>query len=165
MDSRFRGNDIYAKIMKNKTIVLQIIIIIFISILCGLTYNALSDSGISLIYEPLDLESGSILTIEQTARLLNEGQTLFVDTRTKDEFEQGHLKDAKNLPANATRDQIMSFFENIPKEQQIVTYCSSPACNSSRRLAGFLTYLGYTKVFIYLEGFEEWQAKDYPIER
>jgi rhodanese-related sulfurtransferase len=151
--------------MNYKTNVLQIIIILFISVLCGLTYNALSDSGISLIYEPLNLQSGAILTIEQTARLLNEGQTLFIDTRYKDEFELGHLKNAKNLPANATRDQIMSFFENIPKEQQIVTYCSSPDCNSSRRLAGFLTYLGYTKVFIYVEGFEEWRVKDYPIER
>jgi rhodanese-related sulfurtransferase len=151
--------------MKMKRIAYQITIIIGISIICGVTYNALSDSGIALIYEPLNLESGAILTTEQTARLLNEGQTLFIDTRYKDEFAQGHLKEAKNLPANATRDQIMSFFENIPKEQQIVTYCSSPACNSSRRLAGFITYLGYTKVFIYIEGFKEWELKGYPIER
>jgi len=150
--------------MITKKGILQIFVIIFTSVLFGIVYNSLSVSGISLSYEPLNLESGAILTIEQAARLLNEGQTLFVDTRSKEEFEQGHLKNAKSLPANATRDQIMSFFENIPKDQQIVIYCSSPACNSSRRLAGFLTYLGYTKVFIYLEGFEEWKAKDYPIE-
>jgi rhodanese-related sulfurtransferase len=149
--------------MKRKA--LQITVIICLSIICGLTYNALSNSRIPLIYEPLNLQSGAILTIEQTARLLTEGQTLFVDTRYKDEFEQGHLKNAINLPANATRDQILSFFEDIPKGQQIVIYCSSPSCNSSRRLAGFLTYLGYTKVFIYLAGYEEWEANDYPITR
>jgi rhodanese-related sulfurtransferase len=151
--------------MKIERIAFQITIIICLSIICGLTYNALSGSGISLIYEPLTLESGAILTIKQTARLLNEGQTLFVDTRYRDEFERGHLKNAVNLPANSSRDKIMSFFEKIPKDQQIVTYCSSRACNSSRRLAGFLTYLGYTKVFIYLEGFEEWELKGYLIER
>ena len=138
--------------------------IIVFSALCGLVYNSLSQSGISLVYKPLNLETGSFLTLEQTARLLNEGQTLFIDTRYKEEFEQGHLKNAVNVPANATRDQLMSFFETIPKDKSIVAYCSSPACNSSRRLAGFLTYLGYTKVFIYLEGFEEWKSKDFPIE-
>ncbi len=58
----------------------------------------------------------------------------------------------------------MKFLESIPKDQQIVIYCSSPACNSSRRLAGFLTYLGYKKVLIYLEGFTEWKTKNFPIE-
>jgi rhodanese-related sulfurtransferase len=151
--------------MNMKITVFQIFVIISISALCGLVYNSLSDDGISLIYEPLNLESGSYLTIEQTTRLLNEGQTLFIDTRYKNEFEQGHLKNARNLPANATREQLMKFFESIPKDQQIVTYCSSPECNSSRRLAGFITYLDYEKVFIYLEGFKEWESKNYPIER
>jgi rhodanese-related sulfurtransferase len=150
--------------MKIKRLTIQIIIIIIISVFCGVIYNSISESGISLIYKPLKLESGSYLSIEQTMTLLNEGRTLFIDTRYKDEFEKGHLKNAYNVPANATREEIMNFFESIPKDQQIVTYCSSPACNSSRRLAGFLTYLGYTKVLIYLEGYKEWEAKNYPIE-
>jgi rhodanese-related sulfurtransferase len=150
--------------MNFKISLLQIVFILLISILCGFLYNAISDSGVSLIYEPLNPESGAFLTIEQTSRLLNEGQTLFIDTRYKEEFEQGHLKNAKNLPVGASREDIMKFFQSIPKDQKIVTYCSSPRCNSSRRLAGFITYLGYKNVYIYLEGFKEWEAKGFPIE-
>jgi len=151
--------------MKYKKLSLQTAIIVVISVLCGLIYNSISDTGISLIFEPLDLESGSYLTLEQTKILLNEGRSLFIDTRYKEEYEQGHLKTAKNLPANATREEMMNFFKAIPKDQQIVTYCSSPACNSSRRLAGFLTYLGYKKVLIYVEGLKEWEDHNFPIEK
>ena len=150
--------------MNFKSISFQTTFIIFLSALCGLIYNSVSESGISLIYEPLNLESGSFLTIEQTRTFLNDGRTLFVDTRYENEFKAGHLKNAKNMPGNANREEIMAFFDSVPKDQQIVVYCSSPACNSSRRLAGLLTYLGYKKVFIYLEGYMEWEAKDFPIE-
>ena len=139
-------------------------LIVIISALCGLIYNSISDNGVSLIYKPLNLESGSYLTIEQTRTLLNEGRSLFIDTRYKNEYEQGHLKSAKNLPANTPREELMNYLKSVPKDQQIVIYCSSPSCNSSKRLAGFLTYLGYQKVLIYLEGFKEWEAQNFPIE-
>ena len=96
---------------------------------------------------------------------MTEGRTVFIDSRYKDEFEQGHIRSAINLPGNTGREELLNFLESIPKDQQIVTYCSSPACNTSRRLAGFMTYLGYKRVLIYLEGYDEWEAKDYPIER
>ena len=143
----------------------QTIVIVIISVLCGLIYNSISDNSISLIYKPLNLESGSYLTIEQTYTLLTEGRSLFIDSRYRDEYEQGHIKNAVNLPGRTAREELMKFLKSVPKDQQIVTYCSSPACNSSRRLAGFLTYLGYKKVLIYLEGFDEWKAKKYPIEK
>jgi rhodanese-related sulfurtransferase len=152
------------KLMNLKRLTLQTIIIVILSVLCGLIYNSISTTGISLVYKPLNLESGSYLTIEQTLYLLTEGRALFIDTRYEDEFEQAHIKNAKNLPGNASREEIMKFFESIPKDQQIVTYCSNHGCNSSRRLAGFLTYLGYKKVLIYPEGFNEWETKNFPIE-
>jgi rhodanese-related sulfurtransferase len=150
--------------MNLKIIAFQTFIIIIVSVLCGLIYNSISDKRISLNYEPLILESGSYLTIEQTYKLLNEGRSIFIDTRYKNEFEEGHIKNAINLPGMTAREELMNFLKSIPKDQQIVTYCSSPACNSSRRLAGFLTYLGYKKVLIYLEGFKEWEAENFPIE-
>jgi len=151
--------------MNLKRLTFQSILIVIISALCGLIYNSISGTGVSLIYKPLNLESGSYLTIEQTRTLLNEGRSIFIDTRYKNEFEQGHLKNAKNLPANTPREELMNYLKSVPKDQQIVIYCSNPDCNSSRRLAGFLTYLGYQKVFIYLEGFKEWETMNYPIEK
>lgn len=151
--------------MDIKKLSLHVLIIIIISIVCGYIYNSLSDNKIPLIYEPLNLESGSYLTIEQAYQLLTEGQTVFINARHQKDFERGHIKNAINLPRGTVREEIMKFLEPIPKDQQIVTYCDSPACDSSRRLAGLLTYLGYTKVFIYLEGLKEWEAHHYPVEK
>ena len=54
-----------------KKLSLQTLIIVIISIVCGYLYNSLSDNSVPLIYEPLNLESGSFLTIEQTYQLFD----------------------------------------------------------------------------------------------
>jgi rhodanese-related sulfurtransferase len=151
--------------MKLKNFAFQIIMILFFSASSGLLYNLLSDHGIPLIRKSIDLKPGSHLTLEQTYTLLVEKNALFIDTRYMDEYLTGHISGAQNLPANASRDQISNFLQDISKSHIIVTYCSSPRCLSSRRLAGFLTYQGYTNVFIYLAGFEEWEKEKYPVER
>ena len=150
--------------MNFKHLILKATIIVIVSVLCGLIYNSVSESGIALIHESLNLKSGSYLTIEQTKMLLNDGRTLFIDTRYKNEFEKGHLKNAKNISPDTNREDIMAFIETIPKDQQIVVYCSSSACNSSRRFASFLIYLGYKNVYAYLGGYREWKMKQYPVE-
>jgi rhodanese-related sulfurtransferase len=151
--------------MTIKKLIFQILVISFISILSGVLFNSLSANGIPLLYKSPDLESGSRLTSEQTYQLYRDGRALFIDTRYGEEYETGHIKNAVNLPVNSSRDEIMVFLKPLPKDRIIVTYCSSPSCNWSRRLAGFLSYRGYEKVYVFLAGFEEWEKKDYPIDR
>jgi rhodanese-related sulfurtransferase len=148
-----------------KKLIFQILVISFISILCGILFNAFSANGIPWLYRSPDLESGTRLTPEQTIQLYRDGRALFIDTRYREEYESGHIKNAVNLPANSSRDEIMVFLKPIEKNKIIVTYCSSPSCNSSRRLAGFLSYRGYETVYVFLAGFEEWEKKGYPMDR
>ncbi len=151
--------------MTMKKLILQILIIFVISILSGLLFNSLSANGIPLLYKSPDLKSGTRLTPEQTYQLYRDGRAIFIDTRYREEFESGHIRNAVNLPANSSRDEIMVFLKPIQKNKIIVTYCSSPYCNSSRRLAGFLSYRGYEMVYVFLAGFEEWEKKGYPMDR
>ena len=151
--------------MTIKKLIFQFLVIFFISVLSGVLFNSLSANGIPLLYKSPDLQSGSRLTPEQTFQLYRNGRALFIDTRYREEYASGHIKNAVNLPANSSRDEIMVFIKPLPKNKIIVTYCSNPSCNSSRRLAGFLSYRGYEKVYEFLAGFEEWEQRGYPLDR
>jgi rhodanese-related sulfurtransferase len=137
-------------------------LILTLSILSGFLFNSLSDEGIPLSTETIDIEPGSDISTEETYRIFLEGQALFLDARYKEEFVEGHIKNALNLPSRASRDEIETFLENMPKDRLIITYCSNPLCNSSRRLAGLLMYLGYKNVLVSLDGYDKWLSYNYP---
>ena len=150
--------------MRLKKLTFQITIIIILSVISGLTVNAISEKGVSLFYKPLNIKSGSHISLDQVLQLFSHEKALFIDTRYTDEYKKSHIIGALNLPLDASREEIAVFCESISKEQVIVVYCSGPECNSSRRLGGYLTFLGFEKVYIYLNGFEEWEAKNLPVE-
>lgn len=149
----------------NKNIWAQILIILVITVSSGLIYNLFSGQGIDILYSPLEINAGANLNAEQTYRLLREGQTLFIDARYQKEFAESHIPGAINIPANLSRDRLMSELESISKNRKIVVYCDSDKCQASRRLAGLMTYLGYERIYVYLPGFQEWQVKNYPVEK
>ena len=51
----------------------------------------------------------------------NNSQTLLIDVRTKYEYENGHLKNAINIPYTKVKHQIKKYAEW--KEIKIIVYC------------------------------------------
>jgi len=143
----------------------KILIILLLSLTSGFLYNLFSNNGINLLYTPLEVKPGSHLKAEETYRLLREGQTLLIDSRYKKEFDISHIPGSINIPSNLPRDELMTVLESVSREDIIIVYCSSESCQSARRLAGLMTYLGYKQVHVYLAGFEDWLKKKYPIEK
>lgn len=148
-----------------KNIWFQILTIIAITVISGSVYNLYSTQGIDFIYTPLELDTGSNLDADQTYRLLREGKAVFIDARYEKEFTISHLPGAINIPSNLSREKLMSRLESIPRERMIVVYCGSEQCQAARRLAGLMTYLGFERVYVYLAGMEDWQARNYPLEK
>ena len=46
---------------------------------------------------------------------------LIIDVRTKEEFKDGHVKQAVNIPL----DNLGKYYHNIPKNKEIIVYCQS----------------------------------------
>jgi len=51
---------------------------------------------------------------------LNDTDTLILDSRTKEEFEFGHIRNAINIPV----DELRSHLSEIPSDKRIVVYCA-----------------------------------------
>lgn len=77
-------------------------------------------------------------------------------------YEDAHLPGARNLP----HDQVDEFAGTLipDKDQTVVVYCSNLACQNSVIASKRLVQLGYTKVFEYEEGKQDWIEAGLPVE-
>ena len=110
------------------------------------------------------LMSREIQSIADAKALFDAGETLFVDARPAEAFDQGRITGARSLPAGNFDELFPDFFTQIPLETPLVVYCSGRQCEESHHLAELLLEAGYTHVRILLDGFPGWQEADYPVE-
>ncbi len=108
-----------------------------------------------------DLEIGDVTLAR---KLYDSGKFVFVDARSRDDYEEGHIKGAVSLPVGEFDEKIDVFLEEYSSEKAIVTYCSGRTCEDSHRLAQLLLAFGYTEINVFIDGFPGWKAEGYPIE-
>ncbi len=67
---------------------------------------------------------------------------LIIDVRSPDEFAQGHVKGAKNIPLERLTGQLQNLKD---KDQPIITCCASGMRSASAK--GVLKSNGYTQIY------------------
>jgi rhodanese-related sulfurtransferase len=77
-------------------------------------------------------------------------------------YQEAHLPNAFNLPLDQIDERAANLLPN--KEELIVTYCASEACENSATAAAHLRKLGYSNVREYHEGKAGWIAAGLPVE-
>ena len=83
------------------------------------------------------------ITQEEAARIMEEEQGyILLDVRTEEEYDEGHIPGAINLPNEDIGTDAPS--ELPDKDQTILVYCRSG--RRSKEAAGKLAALGYTRV-------------------
>ena len=156
----------------------EVFILLGVSVTLALAVNYLSPKGISLVGQ-WDTAKGVITAnatndddyriseidwIPDARKIFDDDDTLFVDARSKDDYESGHIPGAISLPVGQFNEQIESFLNQYPPDQPIVTYCSGRTCEDSHQLARLLTDAGFSEVRIFIDGFPGWEAEGHPIE-
>jgi rhodanese-related sulfurtransferase len=96
--------------------------------------------------------------------IYDSGKVVFVDARSLDTFENGHIKGAESLPFGQFDNFIGVFKEKYPVDTVIVTYCSGRTCDDSHRLEQLLFDNGYVYVSVFIDGYTAWEAEGYAIE-
>jgi rhodanese-related sulfurtransferase len=164
--------------MQNQKTIKGIIILAGISLALALVVNYFSPEGIPLVgqwdtakgvitanptglYESKPQEIDSVTLAKE---LFDSGDVLFVDARSSDNYEDGHISGAISLPVGEFDERIESFLNRYSTDQPIVTYCSGRTCEDSHNLARLLSDAGYTRVRIFIDGFPGWEVGGYPVE-
>ena len=71
-----------------------------------------------------------------------------------------HIKNTINAPLSL----LAAYVKELPKDTELIVYCASYACPLSRKAWQLLTDLGFTNVYAYEGGINEWHQKGYPCE-
>jgi rhodanese-related sulfurtransferase len=103
------------------------------------------------------------IKIKRAYQLYHQG-IKFIDARPIDEFAEGHIKGAINIPFYGS-ENYDAILKQISKDEIIVTYCSGEDCDLSILLGDELFAKGYKKVFVFFGGWNDWLKNNYPIEK
>lgn len=71
---------------------------------------------------------------------------------------------AAHIPGSLHFDTPQAGMESLSKDEEIVVYCSDPACIASRVAYESLVANGYQKVRRYSGGLSDWTDAGYPLE-
>ena len=156
----------------------EISIILGVSIVTALAVNYFSPAGIALVGQwdtsqgvvmakaknDIVIEGIEIGTVDEARQLFDSGEYIFVDARSLEDYEEGHIQGAVSLPVGQSEDRVAAFLERYPPEASIITYCSGRTCQDSHHLAEFLLEFGYDNVTVFIDGFPGWKAEGHPIE-
>jgi rhodanese-related sulfurtransferase len=166
----------------------QIIILVLIGLILGVLNNTLSSNKIPWIEEYQDLsqitksdtawipwsweESDSIfrrINVEDAYNAYLQGDAIFIDSRTPEDYAMGHILGAINVDIEADDDifnaQLDELLQITSMDMKLITYCSGAECDLSLMLARYLTNnIGYSDISIYFGGWEFWQENGLPTE-
>jgi rhodanese-related sulfurtransferase len=105
----------------------------------------------------------TLVSLEEAKRLFSSKQAVFIDARSPEDYRQGHILWAQNLPWETLEEHMDETAAEIPLEQTIVVYCDGEDCMLSEYVASELFYRGYDHVKVLVNGWTKWLEAGLPI--
>jgi len=96
------------------------------------------------------------LKYEELVNMIEPGRKhpILINALPKEDFLQTHIPGSINLPVDQIEKHANGLFA---KHDWIVVYCASTKCNVSHAACEKLQKLGFTNVFRFTGGVEEWK--------
>lgn len=162
----------------------QILIIIILSTVLGIGANLVSPNRIDFFGQYRSLSSGDgpivpptaeegdpvFIAIDVAEMEFSNYDAVFIDARDPAEFECGTIPGSVNIPFDYLPEgdltgYIDSALGGLPKDRQLIIFCSGEECDLSLYLGRILQTLGYSKVAVFFGGSREWEKFGLGMER
>jgi len=149
----------------------QVLFIALIVLVAGFASNMLRSDKIPLVEDwsaksKFVTSSGENLEISlaEASTLFKEKRSVFIDARSKEEYENGHIKGAISLPYKEADLKFVDAMAGISEDSALITYCDGETCELSMELAVFLRNTGYKNVKVLSNGWSVWKQNGLPVE-
>ncbi|WP_209124953.1 rhodanese-like domain-containing protein [Alkalihalobacillus sp. BA299] len=93
-----------------------------------------------------------ITTSELETKMKTDKNSVFIDVREIDEYEEAHVQGMTNIPLSRFENE----YTQLPKDQEIVLFCRSG--NRSMQAASFLSEQGYKQITNVTGGILSWDG-------
>ncbi len=88
---------------------------------------------------------------------------IFIDTRSADDYREGHIPRAVSIPLE-TLDTSENLLFDLSRGETLIIYCDGEECSQSIDMAVLLSEMGFTDVYFFFGGWDQWLAAGYPIQ-
>ena len=108
-------------------------------------------------------QSGRANQMDPTAaiRLMNNDDAVVLDVREATDFNNGHIKNAKNVPLTSLKSQLDGLMKD--KNKPVLAYCRSG--NVSGKACRILKSSGFSNVHNLAGGILNWQEANLPLTK
>jgi len=158
-----------------KRTVIEAVIIIALATVIAFVHNAVNINGINPFkhMEKIPVAGsgegnsaqGIIFVGLGKAREFFYNGKKIIDARTVDAYREGHIPGAMLLSYYDMGKYLEKVLPYLSMDEDVLVYCSSVTCDDSELLARELYAMGFTRLFVYKGGFEEWEAEGLPVEK
>jgi rhodanese-related sulfurtransferase len=151
-------------------VILRTIIILAWSVGTALVWNAARSEGIPLtrggILNIIAQREGFAFIILPEAKVKYDNGAIFIDARPREEQEaEGTIFGAFSLPAPAFDEWYPEIEMQVaPIGMDHVIFCSGGTCTDSIDVAKRLREMGWERVFVMEEGYQDWAAAGYAVQ-
>jgi len=98
-----------------------------------------------------EYSDGAISTAQLAS--VGAGEILFIDTRSHDQYDSGHIPDARNIEWR----EVLARKDEIPADKTVVLYCDTGLLSAKAHLA--LRLAGYENVKVLQGGYLMWNRE------
>ncbi|NJB67010.1 rhodanese-related sulfurtransferase [Desulfobaculum xiamenense] len=159
------------------TVLYEMAFLVAVSVACAHFFNIHHPEGLTWERAPLrqsmlpaaaetlpGASAAQGIDTPEALQAFTEGGALFIDARFVEDFEEGHVPGAVNIPPGMFAEDAQRLIGAPDAGRRIIIYCSSITCHMSAELAESLDMLGYGNLFVYGEGFAGWLAAGGAVE-
>ena len=97
----------------------------------------------------------------EAEKLVKAGKAVYVDVRSKESYDKGHIKGAVSAP----RSELLQKIRQIPPGKTLITYCACENELTAAIAVNTLTGHGVKNSAALIGGWNEWVALGLPIEK
>ena len=112
---------------------------------------------------PESIDGATLIDAEQLIELVGSHDDLVVvDSRIREDHEEGYIEGSVHLVDRDTSCESLSVL--LPgKVTPVVFYCNGINCDRSDQAVVTALACGYTRIYWFRGGIEEWRDKNYPL--
>ncbi len=141
----------------------DILLILCFGTVLGVIYNFSSPTGIELVPQYFFQEPSPSISTGLAKLKYDEGNSLFVDARPSEFYNQKHIRDAVSLPLPLFDFVYMMKFAAADPESLVIVYGRNISRHYDEEAAVRLKARGHLNIKVMTEGLEGWEAKGFPV--
>jgi rhodanese-related sulfurtransferase len=111
------------------------------------------------------IDGTTLVNAEKVIELVESlDELIIIDARTTGDYTKGHIPDAIRLVNTETNaDSLAKLIAT--KESPVLFYCNGAKCERSVESSKIAVAEGYSNVYWFRGGIQEWEAKGFPVEK